>query len=218
MAVTAARPPSTAGARPRVGLLGGSFDPIHVAHVALAQAALRELALDRVDFLPAGEPWQRAPLQASPADRLAMIELAIAGLPGLAVNPIELQRQGATYTLETLRALPAGPDYIWLLGADQLANFCTWNGWEEIVERVTLAVASRPGTPLAAPQALTESLHGLQRSLLALPFTPMDVSASDIRQRLAQGASTAGRLPAAVADYIARHCLYQDAAAPFTRT
>jgi nicotinate-nucleotide adenylyltransferase len=193
----------------RVGLLGGSFDPVHQAHLALARAALSELELDQVQFIPAGNPWQRAPLRAAGSHRRRMIELAIAGDPRLAVNPIELERDGPTYTIDTLKALPQDAKYVWLLGADQLANFCTWRQWKEIVRYVDLAVASRPGTSLAAPAELQAWLHDLGRPLLQLPFTPLAISASDIRRRLAGGDSTAGLLPPAVADYIADQGLYQ---------
>ncbi|MBO9355359.1 nicotinate (nicotinamide) nucleotide adenylyltransferase [Bordetella petrii] len=193
----------------RIGLLGGSFDPVHLAHLALARTALSELRLDEIQFIPAAHPWQRAPLRAAAEHRLRMIELAIDGQPGLAVNPIELRRGGATYTIDTLRALPAHDHYAWLLGADQLANFCTWHQWQAIAERVDLAVAVRPGTPLAPPAELAAWLAGRGRALVQVPFTPMAISASDIRGRLARGDSTDGLLPAAVARYIAEHGLYR---------
>ncbi|MCD0502050.1 nicotinate (nicotinamide) nucleotide adenylyltransferase [Bordetella petrii] len=193
----------------RIGLLGGSFDPVHQAHLALACAARDGLRLDQVQFIPAANPWQRAPLQAAPEHRLRMIELAIDGQAGLAANPIELERSGPTYTIDTLRALPASHHYIWLLGADQLANFCTWHQWQAIAERVDLAVATRPGTPLSPPVELQAWLDAHGRALATLPFAPMDVSASDIRTRLAQGLPTQGLLPPAVSRYIANHGLYQ---------
>ncbi|MDQ8031960.1 nicotinate (nicotinamide) nucleotide adenylyltransferase [Bordetella genomosp. 1] len=193
----------------RIGLLGGSFDPVHVAHLALADAARAALALDEVQLLPAANPWQRAPLKASSSHRLAMLELAIEGHPGLHVNPIEIERGGATYTVDTLRALPGQARYTWLLGADQLANFCTWREWQEIATLVELAVAVRPGTPLAPPAELTDWLARQGAALRELPFTPLDVSASDIRRRLAAGESTDGLLPPAVAEYIAHYGLYQ---------
>lgn len=194
----------------RIGLLGGSFDPIHIAHLALAEAALRELQLDQIQFLPAANPWQRAPLNAAPEHRLRMIELAIAAEPALSVNRSEIERGGATYTIDTIRTLPGGAEYVWILGADQLANFCTWHAWQEIAERVDLAVAVRPGTPLAPPAPLIELLNTLpNRQLFTLPFVPMAISASDIRARLARGDTTEGLLPQKVADYIVTHGLYR---------
>lgn len=192
----------------RIGLLGGSFDPVHEAHIALALAALRELGLDEVQLIPAAQPWQRAGLQATPQQRLHMLELAAAGHPGLTVNPIEIERGGPTYTVDTIRALPPGPGYVWLMGADQLANFCTWNGWREIASSVDLAVAVRPGTPMRAPDELARLLASQGRALRELPFAPQAVSASLIRERLSRGESVEGLLAPAVAAYIAAHGLY----------
>ena len=156
----------------RIGLLGGSFDPVHLAHVALAQSALSALALEQVQLIPTANPWQREALQATPAQRLDMLALAIADQPGPAVNPIEIERGGATYTIDTLRALPGDARYVWLLGADQLANFCTWRAWDEIAERVDMAVAVRPGTPLAPPAELAARLRELGRGLQSCPSRP----------------------------------------------
>ncbi|WYX07815.1 nicotinate (nicotinamide) nucleotide adenylyltransferase [Achromobacter xylosoxidans] len=192
----------------RIGLLGGSFDPVHVAHVALAENALRALDLAQVQLIPAANPWQRAALHATAQQRRAMLELAIAGRDGLAVNPIELERGGATYTIDTLRALPADARYVWLLGADQLANFCTWQSWRDIASLVDLAVhaprhaadaAGRTGRLAARPGARTRRIA----------FAPMPVSASQIRERLARGEPTDGLLAAPVAAYIAAHHLYR---------
>ena len=195
--------------RPRhIGLLGGSFDPVHIAHIALARTALQALALDGVELLPAADPWQRPPLAASGQQRLDMLRLAIADEPGLSVNPIEIERGGPTYTVDTLRALPKQNRYTWLLGADQLSNFCTWRDWQEIVALVDLAVAARPGSPVVAAPALQARLDELGRTLQQLPFTPVPISASDIRQRLARGESIAGLVPDAAISYIQTHRLY----------
>ncbi|MDR6602942.1 nicotinate-nucleotide adenylyltransferase [Achromobacter deleyi] len=193
----------------RIGLLGGSFDPVHVAHVALARNALQTLGLAAVQLIPAANPWQRAALHATGEQRCDMLELAIAGQDGLVVNPIEIERGGPTYTIDTLRALPRDARYVWLLGADQLANFCTWRNWRDIASLVDLAVATRPGTPLKPPAELSAWLDEHGHRLEELPFAPMAVSASEIRRRLAAGESTDGLLPPAVAAYIAAHQLYR---------
>ncbi|ALM82035.1 nicotinate (nicotinamide) nucleotide adenylyltransferase [Bordetella sp. N] len=194
----------------KIGLLGGSFDPVHLAHLALARSALDGLGLDQVQLLPAGQPWQRSPLQASPEQRCDMIRLAIAATPGLALNDMEVERDGPTYTVETLRALPPDADYVWLLGADQLANFCTWHAWEEIVSRVGLAVATRPGSSLTPPPDLAAALARLGHQLQQLPFSDMPVSASEIRRRLAQDMPVDDQLPQPVIEYIRTHHLYHD--------
>jgi len=193
---------------PRIGLLGGSFDPIHVAHIALANYAVQALSLQYLELIPAANPWQRAPLAATAAQRLAMLELALQGHPQLRINPIEIERSGPTYTLDTLRALPTGPHYFWVLGSDQLQNFCTWHGWQEILGFVTLAVAQRPHTSLSLPPKLKDYLQQKQLPLQRLDFTPVDISATEIRQRIKAHQSTAGLLDPKVQQYIKRHQLY----------
>lgn len=197
----------------RTGLLGGSFDPVHYAHLALAQTALDHLGLDHVELIPAAEPWQRQPLGAPAADRLAMLRLALDGQSDLHINPIELERDGPTYTVDTLRLLGAGEDptheYTWLLGSDQLINFCTWQGWREIVRRVVLAVARRPGSEVQAPAELAAELAAQGRGLRELPFAPSALSATSIRQRIAAGLPLDGLTPPAVAHYIQTHRLYR---------
>lgn len=193
----------------KIGLLGGSFDPVHLTHIALAEAARKHLELDDVQLIPAANPWQRQALAASPQHRLAMLELAIAGKPGLSVNPIEIQRGGQTYTMDTLEELPRDAVYFWILGSDQLANFCSWHRWEDIAELVHLAVAERPGDNTQAPAPLRQALDRAGKHLTRLPFEASQVSASDIRRRLAQGLPVSGMLNHAVIQYIQRHDLYQ---------
>lgn len=193
----------------RIGLLGGSFDPVHKAHLSLAHAALTALKLDQVQLIPAGQPWQRAPLGASPEHRLEMLKLAIRHTAAFEINPIEIHRIGPTYTIETLQALDPAHEYFWILGADQLTNFCTWHRWKEIVERVHLAVAQRPGSTLIAPVALEQWLSTHQRTLIDIPFQPLDVSATAIRQRIAHKQSAQDLLPEVIEQYILEHGLYR---------
>lgn len=206
----------------RIGLLGGSFDPVHNAHLALAVAAIRHLALHGLQFLPAAAPWQRQPLGASPAHRVRMLQLAIehaaggldGGKPGLlGVNTIEIDRGGPTYTIDTLRAMGAGDtgdvEYFWILGSDQLVNFCTWHAWQEIVQRTRLAVAARPGSPLQPPAALSQELVRLGHPLHTLPFEATDISATAIRRKVADGLPIGDITPPPVAAYIETNHLYQ---------
>lgn len=192
----------------RIVLFGGSFDPVHLAHLALARCALQSQQADQVQLIPAGQPWQRPALGASPQQRLHMLELAIADIAGLSINTIEIERTGPTYTLDTVRNLPSGPRYLWLLGSDQLARFHTWHHWQEIVHHVDLLVAQRPGTPMACAPALRQALTDNDRDLLELPFEPLDISSSAIRHRIAAGQPTEGLLPPAVRHYIDTHHLY----------
>lgn len=193
----------------RIGLLGGSFDPVHKAHLLLAHSALAALKLDQVQLIPAGQPWQRAPLGASTEHRLEMLKLATRDINAFEVNPIEIHRIGPTYTIETLQALDPAHEYFWILGADQLKNFCTWHQWTDIVERVHLAVAQRPGSTLVAPDSLKQWLSTHQRKLLDIPFSPLDISASAIRQRIAKKQSAQDLLPEVVEQYILEHGLYR---------
>lgn len=192
-----------------IGLLGGSFDPVHLAHIALARTALTELSLDQVQLIPAANPWQRDALKASAHHRLSMLQLAIRDEPGLHVNPIELDRGGKTYTVDTIRNLSSEFSYVWILGADQLENFHTWHEWQVIASKVQIAVAERPGATVQAPRELQAHLAKQGRTLLHIPFVPMPVSASEIRHRLAKGLSTADMLDPAVEQYIKQHGLYQ---------
>jgi nicotinate-nucleotide adenylyltransferase len=197
----------------KTGLMGGSFDPVHLAHIALAETAWRALKLDAVDLIPAADPWQRGGLEASATHRLAMLKIATRHARYMRVSDVELQRGGKTYTVDTLRQLPRGPEYYWILGSDQLQNFCSWHAWQEILELVQLAVAQRPGAALQAPAKLQAHLESQDRHLVVLPFEPQPVSSTQVRERLAQGLPTDGLLDAEVADYIRRHGLYQASAA-----
>ncbi|NYT64206.1 nicotinate (nicotinamide) nucleotide adenylyltransferase [Alcaligenaceae bacterium] len=192
----------------KIGLLGGSFDPVHLAHIALAETARQTLGLEGVQLIPAADPWQRRPLAATGEQRLAMLSLATRHYPHLHINPVEIQRGGTTYTIDTLRQLPDDAKYFWILGADQLRNFCSWHCWQEIASLLTLAVAQRPGSPLLAPTALTEHLEKQGRCLIELPFEPTAISATFIRERLAAGEPTDKMLDTAVAQYIQQHGLY----------
>ncbi|MGH8842497.1 MAG: nicotinate-nucleotide adenylyltransferase [Advenella sp.] len=193
----------------KIGLLGGSFNPVHLAHLAMARTALRALNLDEVQLIPAGNPWQKQPLRISGAQRLEMLALAIADEPGIVVNDIEINREGATYTIDTLRNLPRDAKYYWLLGTDQLNNFCTWQNWQEITDYVTLTVAWRTGYPLHIPQELDALLRRDGKGLITLPFKAMDVSSTEIRSRIQQGQDASAFVPAPVLDYINTHGLYR---------
>ncbi|MFA5703739.1 MAG: nicotinate (nicotinamide) nucleotide adenylyltransferase [Advenella sp.] len=192
----------------KIGLLGGSFNPVHNAHLALAQTALEALSFDEVQLIPAGNPWQKQALPVSGQDRLEMLALAIAGHPGMVINDIEITREGPTYTIDTLKALPASASYYWLLGTDQLANFCTWHQWEEILDHVTLVVAQRNTHPFEVPQLLAEKLQQKGKKLITLSFKAMDISSTDIRQRLANQQDVSRFLPKPVLAYIRQHKLY----------
>ena len=189
----------------RIGLFGGSFDPVHNAHVVLARTALDQLALDELRWIPVGKPWQKARRLAAAADREAMVRLAIAGEPRFVLDRIELRRRGPSFTLDTVRELVAaelGAEWFLILGQDQYASLHTWRDWRELLGLVTLAIANRPGAALAVNTQIARAEH---RTVL-LPM--MDVSSTEVRRRVAAGESIADLVPDAVARYIEQHRLY----------
>jgi len=188
-----------------IGVFGGSFDPVHNAHVALARTALEQLRLDELRWLPVGQPWQKTRQLASPADREAMVRLAIAGEPRFVLDRGELRRRGISYTLDTMRELRAAePGQAWflILGQDQYASLHTWRDWRDLLGLATLAIANRPG---AAP-IVSDQIAGFEHHAVVLPM--MNVSSTEVRRRVAAGESIADLVPGPVARYIERHRLY----------
>jgi nicotinate-nucleotide adenylyltransferase len=189
----------------RVGLFGGSFDPVHNAHVALARTALDQLRLDELRWIPVGQPWQKARRLASGADREAMVRLAIAGEPRFVLDRSELRRRGVSYTLDTVREYAAaapGDERVLILGQDQYASLHTWRDWRELLGLVTLAIANRPGAVLSVNPQIAQVAH----QTVLLPM--MDVSSTEIRRRIEAGEPIAGLVPDAVARYIDQRRLY----------
>ncbi len=193
----------------RIGLFGGSFDPVHNAHVALAKVAQEALSLDELRWIPAGRPWQKSRVLAEPRHREAMVRLAIEGEPHFALERCELRREGPSYTLDTVRELQAalpGHEWVLLIGQDQYAGLHTWRDWRELLQRVTLAVANRPGvTPQPHPD-VAQVPHAM------VPLPMMDVSSTAIRTRIASGEAITDLVPPAVASYIDQHRLYRGTA------
>jgi nicotinate-nucleotide adenylyltransferase len=187
-------------------LFGGSFDPVHSAHVALAHVALTQLRLDSVRWVPAGQPWQKARQLAASEHRAAMVQLAISEEPRFTLERCELDRSGPSFTLDTVRELQAAePAARWFLiiGQDQYSSLHTWRDWQTLLQHVTLAVANRPGAPTQANDAVQCAGH----QPVALPM--MDISSTEIRQRVALGQDIDRLVPAAVARYIDQHHLYR---------
>lgn len=201
-----------AAAGPRVGLFGGAFDPPHLAHVALAQAALDQLALDVLHVLPTGQAWHKARALTAAEHRLAMAQLAFADLPRVQVDARELHRSGPSYTIDTLHELQAlhpGARFFVVLGADQARALPTWRAWQEILQIATISIADRDdGTPESAP---FDAINGASAHIQRLHLPPTPLSATDIRQRLAHGQGIAHLVPAPVARYIDLHHLYRPA-------
>jgi nicotinate-nucleotide adenylyltransferase len=190
----------------RIGVFGGSFDPVHNAHLAMARQALEQLQLDELRWVPVGHAWQKARALTPAAQREAMLHLAIDGEPRFVLERCELQRAGPSYTLDTLRELQAatpGSHWFLLIGQDQYRNLHTWHGIDELLQRVTLAVAQRPDEAAAAD----DRVRAAPQVALALP--PMDISATDVRQRAAAESDISSLVPPAVALYIHQQGLYR---------
>jgi nicotinate-nucleotide adenylyltransferase len=181
-----------------VGILGGTFDPAHNAHLAVAGAAVRALGLQQLLWVPTGAPPYRPAPVAAAAHRLAMLKLAIAGEPRYAVDDRELAPDASGYTFDTLSSLRKehpGTSFALLMGTDQYAKRATWHRWPEIEKLCEVAVVARPGWNLDAKAKM-------------IPINPMAVSASDIRARIARGEDVSAMLPPAVLAYIKAKGLY----------
>ncbi len=189
----------------RLGLFGGTFNPPHAGHVAVAQAAREQLALDRVLWMPSARPPHKT-VGVSPAHRLAMTQLATSDWPDFDVSDLELRRAGRSFTADTLDALHAlHPDARWwlILGEDSLASFPTWRDPDRIVALARLAVYRRgEGAPVGSPYAEYVDWIDAPR---------VDVSSTSLRERLSHGRSIAGQMHVAVADYARFHRLYRKA-------
>jgi nicotinate-nucleotide adenylyltransferase len=182
----------------RIGILGGTFDPVHNAHLAVAGAALRALGLEEILWLPTGTPPYRAAPVASAAHRVAMLRLAIEHEPRYAVDERELSAAASGYTYDSIKAMQQEDpqaQFTLLMGADQYEKRSTWHRWADLAKLCHVAVVARPGCRIDA---------GAQ--ILAMP--PSDVSASVIRARIARGADVSGMVPAAVLGYIRDKGLY----------
>lgn len=212
-----------------IGVLGGTFDPIHYGHLRLAEELGERLRLEEVRFVPSGTPPHRSAPAVTADHRLAMVQLAVAGNARFKVDAREVRRAGPGYTFDTLKELRAeageARPLALLLGADAFLEFATWHRWREIFGLAHVAVAHRPGFPveqwtarMPQPLAREYSARLMQQPLathlspsggiVVVPFTALDISATAIRDMLQAGASPRYLLPAAVLDYIRSHELY----------
>lgn len=201
-----------------VGVFGGTFDPIHFAHLAVAQEAAEALGLERVLFVPAGQPPHKPGRPISPAvDRLAMVELAIAGNERFVVDRQELERAGPSYTVDTLAALheaatAAGraADLVLILSAEAFLELAGWREPQRVLELARVVVAPRDGYPAAGPEFLRERFPDQAGRAIFLDGPRMRLSASELRLRAASGRSLRYLVPDAVAAYIDDHALYRN--------
>ena len=188
-----------------VGILGGTFDPVHNAHLAIARRALEALGGARILWLPTGAPSYREPPVAPTAHRVAMLKLAIEGEPRFALDERELAAGASGYTFDTLTALRgelgAATPLVILIGSDQYAKLGTWHRTDELFGLCSFAVFARPGWKAGDHRAP-------RNGVVHVPMEPLSISASDIRARIGRGADVSAMLPGAVLRYIQRHRLY----------
>jgi len=206
----------------KLGVLGGTFDPIHNGHVAAAEAAQQTLGLDAITLIPSHTPPHRHdPVGATGEQRYEMTQLAATGHPGWSASRIELDREGPSYTYDTLTALgellrersePSGTQIFFITGADAFAEIATWSRYPAVLDLANFVVVSRPGITLDSlrarvPSAFRDRPSASTRVILVEAHTP-DISSTDIRRRVRAGHSLSGFVPDPVARYIAEHRLY----------
>jgi len=211
-----------------IGILGGTFDPIHFGHLRLAEELAQQLELAEVRFIPSGRPWHRDAPGAMPEQRLEMVRLAIAGNPRFRLDGCEVSSAAPGYTVEILsklrQELGADRPLCLLVGADAFLGLATWHRWQALFELAHIAVAQRPGFPLLLEHmedTLRTAVEGRMSSdpqqlqttscgkVLACPITPLDISATRIRAAIKAGKSPRYLLPDAVVDYIQTNHLYR---------
>jgi nicotinate-nucleotide adenylyltransferase len=196
----------------RLGLLGGTFDPVHEGHLDLGRHCFTVLALDELRFLPTFRPAHKDGAQASSLHRHAMLSLATAGRADFRSDPRELRREGVTYTIDSLdelRAEEPDAELFFLAGADSLKDLQTWRRWEEILERCVFVAVGRAGL------ALEDAAKGHEAAIAAgrirlVEHEPPSYSSRELRKDLARGPAPKGALPVSVAEYIRKHRLYAE--------
>jgi nicotinate-nucleotide adenylyltransferase len=200
-----------------IGLLGGTFDPIHYGHLVIAEEVRAVLQLDEIAFIPAGQPPHKPGRIITPAQhRVAMLELAIASNPYFAICLVDVERSGPSYTVDTLRQLReergANTALYFVIGWDSLQELHTWYDPIGILEQLTYLVAVRRPGYVEEPgykELLEKRLPGILQRLLVVPAPQLDISATDLRQRVAEGRPIKYQTPEAVERYIAEHDLYR---------
>lgn len=200
-----------------IGIIGGTFDPIHIGHLAIAEEAREALALERVLFVPTGLPVHKPGRPISPAEhRAAMVAAAIADNPAFALSRVEVDRPGPSYAVDTLEALTAEvraagdqPDLVFILSSEAYAGLPTWRDPERILELCRLAVLPRAGSAPVDPVAMARLVPGADLRTIVLDGPLLAVSGSTIRARVAAGRSIRYLVPDAVIAYIGDHGLYR---------
>lgn len=196
-----------------MGVLGGTFDPIHNGHLIVAEETRTRLNLGEVLFVPAGQPWLKANVSILPAEhRVQMVRLAIADKPYFKLSTVEIDRAGLSYTVDTIGELQAqlgaGDELFFILGWDNLAELPQWKEPSRLIKMCRLVAVPRVGYPIPDLKPLEAIIPGLSQRVILLNRPEVDISASVIRQRAAQGLSIRHLVPELVDEYIRRHKLY----------
>ena len=198
-----------------IGILGGTFDPVHIGHLAVADEATSWLGLAEVLFVPAGKPWLKADARILPAEhRLKMVKLAIGDEPRFKLSTIEVEREGPTYTVDTIielrRQFGAGDELLFIIGWDNLADLPQWRQPERLISMCRLVAVPRVGCSVPDLDSLETVIPGLSQRVIMLDKPEIDVSASVIRERVHRGLPINHLVPEAVEKYIKEHGLYRD--------
>jgi nicotinate-nucleotide adenylyltransferase len=198
-----------------IGVLGGTFDPVHIGHLAVADEAVSRLGLAEVLFVPAGQPWLKADTRILPAEhRLRMVQLAIADKPYFKLSTIEIERAGPTYTVDTIAELGQQfgdkDELFFIVGWDNLDSLPKWRQPSRLISLCRLVAVPRIGCPLPGLNALEAAVPGISQRVIILGKPEIDVSSSMIRGRVRQGLSIKQLVPEAVERYIKEQGLYQD--------
>lgn len=197
----------------RLGIMGGTFDPIHYGHLVTAEGARFEAGLDRVIFVPAGRPPHKPNYHITePRHRYTMTALAVASNPFFGASPLEVDRPGPSYTIDTVRALSAShvaAEIFFITGADAVLEILTWKNVEELLARCRFIAATRPGYLLDELWGKLDKIStSLKKSIICMEVPALAISSTDIRERVSQGRPIKYLLPEAVEDYITKNSLY----------
>jgi nicotinate-nucleotide adenylyltransferase len=197
----------------KIGILGGTFDPVHNGHLAIARAAMKKLGLKKVVFIPSHRtPLKDRPNISEPGHRWKMLEAAIGDTKGFEISDIELYRPGPSYTIDTLKALKAGfnpgDELFFIMGWDSLNELPRWKQAAELVKLCTIAAFTRPNTPEPDMKKLEKAIPGLKGHYVLLDIPPVDISSTDIRDMVKDGRDIGELVPAPVKKYIREQRLY----------
>ena len=198
----------------KIGVLGGTFDPVHNGHLAIAEEARSYLNLNEVIFLPAGQPWMKSDRSISPArNRTAMLALALQSRPYFKSSTIEIEHQGPSYSVNSMAELKAQAveptDWYFILGWDNLSKIPQWREPAKLIEMCFLAAVPRPGYERPNMKKLEAALPGISKKVILMDKPRLEISATDIRNKVAQGIPISGLVPEAVEKYIRENGLYR---------